>query len=65
MAMIRKINEENNNEYIIEDIDDRTCLVRENRVEEIKAKVMDIMQRAMATNQQMMMDDDDIDSDLD
>ena len=64
MAMIRKINEETNHEYIIEDIDDRTCLVRENRVEEIKRRVSDIMQRAMATNQQMLLEDDDLDSDL-
>ena len=64
MAMIEKLDKENNSEYIILLIDDRTCLVRENRVEELKQKVMDIMQRAMATNQQSL-DDDDIDSDLD
>lgn len=65
MAMIRKVNEEEKGEYIIEDIDDRTCLVRENKVEEIKQRVMDIMQKAMASNQTLFLDEEDIDSDLD
>ena len=62
MAMIRKINEEANHEYIIEDIDDKTCLVRENKVEEIKRRVKEIMDRAMGGGED---EEDEKDSDLD
>lgn len=62
MAMVRKIDRESNNAYIIEEIDDYTCLVKDNKVEEIKARVKELMDTAMG------MDDDEIDdkdSDLD
>lgn len=60
--MIRKINEESNHDLILEEIDDRTCLVRENRVEEIKQRVKEIMDRAMGGGED---EEDDRDSDLD
>ena len=62
MAMVKKIDRESNNAYIIEEIDDKTCLVKENKVEEIKKKVKDLMDSAMGV------DDDEVedkDSDLD
>lgn len=62
MAMVRKIDRENNNAYIVEEIDDRTCLVKEGKVEEIKALVKDIMDTAMGN---MSEDEVDVDSDLD
>lgn len=62
MAMIRKVDEESNNELIIEDIDDRTCLVRENKVEEIKQRVKDIMDKAMGGGEED--EDEEKDSDL-
>ena len=63
MAMVRKIDRETQHAYIIEDIDDRTCLVKENKVEEIKRKVKELMDAAMGIDA----DDnegDDRDSDL-
>jgi hypothetical protein len=62
MAMVRKIDRETNNAYIIEEIDDHTCLVKENKVEEIKAKVKELMDVAMGVDDD---DHDDKDSDLD
>ncbi|KAL9114773.1 MAG: hypothetical protein Q9227_001453 [Pyrenula ochraceoflavens] len=62
MAMIRKLDEESNHDYIIEDIDDKTCLVRENKVEEIKRRVKEIMDRAMGGSEE---DEEERDSDLD
>lgn len=62
MAMIRKIDEESNHEFIIEDIDDTTCLVRENKVEELKRRVKEIMDRAMGGGEED--EDEDRDSDL-
>lgn len=64
MAMVRKIDKENNNAYIIEEIDDETCLVKENKVDEIKAKVKALMDDAMKPTGAMEMDSDK-DSDLD
>ena len=62
MAMIRKIDQKSNHEYIIEDIDDKTCLVRENKVEEIKRRVKEIMDCAMGGRED---EEDERDSDLD
>ena len=50
MAMVRKIDKENGHKYIIADIDDRTCLVKE------------IMDTAMGVDAE---DEVDKDSDLD
>lgn len=61
MAMVRKIDRETNNAYIIEEIDDRTCLVKDNRVEEIKRRVKDLMDAAMGIDED---DVEDKDSDL-
>ena len=62
MAMVRKIDEEHGNKYIIARIDDRTCLVKENLVQEIKRMVKEIMDTAMGVDEE---DDVDKDSDLD
>ncbi len=62
MAMVRKIDQDSNHAYILEEIDDKTCLVKENRVEEIKAKVKELMDAAMGMDEE---DNDDKDSDLD
>ena len=62
MAMVKKIDRENNNAYIIEEIDEERCLVKENKVEEIKTKVKDLMDAAMGMDGD---EDDDKDSDLD
>ncbi|OAL39633.1 hypothetical protein AYO20_01030 [Fonsecaea nubica] len=62
MAMVRKIDRESGHAYILEEIDDRTCLVKENKVEEIKAKVKELMDAAMGMDED---DNDDKDSDLD
>lgn len=64
MAMVRKIDKENNNAYIIEEVDDEVCLVKENKVEEIKAKVKALMDDAMKPTGAMEVDSDK-DSDLD
>ncbi|KAF7846018.1 hypothetical protein BT93_L5590 [Corymbia citriodora subsp. variegata] len=61
MAMILKLNRETNQEYVLEEIDERTCLVRENRVEELKSRVKQIMDQAMGATPE---DDIDEDSDL-
>jgi len=62
MAMVRKIDRESGHAYILEEIDDKTCLVKETKVEEIKAKVKDLMDSAMGVDED---DNDDKDSDLD
>jgi Transcription factor TFIIH complex subunit Tfb5 len=62
MAVLREINSKSSNLYIIEEIDDRTCLVRENMVDEIKRLVKEAMDAAMG------IEDDEAeekDSDLD
>merc|ERR1711964_221063 len=64
MAMVRKIDKENNNAYIIEEVDDEVCLVKENKVEEIKAKAKALMDDAMKPTGAMEVDSDK-DSDLD
>ncbi len=62
MAMVRKIDRESKQGYIIEEIDDRTCLVKEQMVDEIKRKVKEIMDLAMGVDEE---EDDDKHSDLD
>jgi len=62
MAMVRKIDRESNNAYIIEEIDDQTCLVKETKVEEIKQKVKDLMDSAMGADDD---EGEEKDSDLD
>ena len=62
MAMVRKINKESGNAYIIEHIDDNTCLVKEAKVDEIKAKVKELMDAAMGLGDS---EEEDKDSDLD
>jgi len=62
MAMVRKLDKESDHAYIIEEIDDRTCLVKENMVAEIKRRVKEIMDAAMGLDED---EDDDKDSDLD
>lgn len=62
MAMVRKIDRESGNAYIIEEIDDQTCLVKENKVDEIKSRVKELMDTAMGMDED---ENDDKDSDLD
>ena len=62
MAMVRKIDRESGHAYILEEIDDKTCLVKETKVDEIKAKVKELMDAAMGVDEE---DNDDKDSDLD
>lgn len=64
MAMVRKIDKENNNAYIIEEIDDKHCLVKENKFQEIKAKVKMLMDDAMKPTTAMEVDSEK-DSDID
>jgi nitrogen regulatory protein PII-like uncharacterized protein len=62
MAVLKSIDEKAGNAYIIEAIDDNTCLVSENKVEEIKRLVKETMDAAMG------IEDDEAeekDSDLD
>jgi Transcription factor TFIIH complex subunit Tfb5 len=62
MAVLKSIDQKAGNIYIIEEIDDRTCLVGENRVDEIKRLVKETMDAAMG------IEDDEAeekDSDLD
>lgn len=62
MAMVRKINRESGNVYILEEIDDSTCLVNSNKTEELKARVKDLMDAAMG---EVEGGEEDKDSDLD
>ena len=62
MAMILKIHRESNNAYVIEEIDERTCLVKENKAEELKLKVKILMDAAMGADED---EAEDHDSDLD
>jgi len=62
MAMIEKIDRESDNAYIIEKIDDRVCLVKENKADELKARVKTLMDRAMGVEDEEV---EDQDSDLD
>lgn len=62
MAVLKSIDEKAGNIYIIELIDDYTCLVGESKVDEIKRLVKDTMDAAMG------IEDDEAeekDSDLD
>lgn len=63
MAMILKLNKESNNGYVIEEIDDRTCLVKENKVDELKRNVKLLMDHAMGADDND--EEPDRDSDLD
>lgn len=62
MAMVRKINRESNNKYIMQEIDDYTCLIKEWAIDEVKQKVKDLMDAAMGAVDD---ENDDKDSDLD
>lgn len=62
MAVLKSIDEKAGNVYIVELIDDHTCLVSESKVDEIKRLVKETMDAAMG------IDDDEAeekDSDLD
>ncbi|RMZ91938.1 hypothetical protein DV736_g838, partial [Chaetothyriales sp. CBS 134916] len=61
MAMVKKIDRESGSAYIIEAIDNNTCLIKDDKVEELKARVKELMDEAMGG--EIM--DDDKDSDLD
>lgn len=63
MAMIIKLNKESNGGYVIEEIDERTCLVKENRVDELKRNVKLLMDHAMGADDNE--EEQDHDSDLD
>ena len=60
MSMVRKIDKESGSAYIIENIDDSTCVIKENRVDELKAKVKTLMDEAMGGEP----DEEERDSDL-
>ncbi|KAF7504618.1 hypothetical protein GJ744_002045 [Endocarpon pusillum] len=62
MAVLKSINEKAGNIYIIEPIDDHTCLVSENKVDEIKRLVKETMDTAMGIGED---DAEEKDSDLD
>jgi TFIIH basal transcription factor complex TTD-A subunit len=62
MAMVKKIDGEWKGGFIIEQIDDSTCLVKEDKVEEIKAEVKRLMDLAMRADED---DQEEKDSDLD
>lgn len=62
MAMVKKLDRESNNRYIIEEIDDCTALVKEQYVEELSAQVKSLMDEAMGRADN---DETDKDSDLD
>ena len=62
MAMILKVDRESNNQFLIQEIDDKTCLVKEHMVEELKARVKALMDAAMGVNDEA---EEDRDSDLD
>jgi hypothetical protein len=59
--MVKKVDREAGSIYIIEEIDQNTCLVREQYVDELKRKVKQLMDDAMGAVEE----DDDKDSDLD
>lgn len=65
MAMILKIDGETSSadhKFVIERIDDRTCLVKIEKVDELKARVKALMDAAMGANDEEEIDQD---SDLD
>lgn len=62
MAVLKTIDEKAGNAYIVEPIDDHTCLVPESKIDEIKRLVKETMDAAMG------IEDDEAeekDSDLD
>ncbi|KAK4919540.1 hypothetical protein LTR66_016784 [Elasticomyces elasticus] len=61
MAMILKINKEENNAYIIEEISTQVCLVKEVNVERLKQRVKELMDSAMGMDGD---DEENVDSDL-
>ena len=63
MAMVRKVDKESGSSFIIEEIDDCTVLIKEQHVEEVKARVKTLMDDAMGGGGEE--DDGDKDSDLD
>jgi Transcription factor TFIIH complex subunit Tfb5 len=62
MAVLKSINEKAGYAYIIEPIDDNTCLVGENKVDEIKRLVKETMDIAMGIEED---EAEEKDSDLD
>lgn len=58
MAVLKSIDEKAGNGYIIELIDDTTCLVRENKVDEIKRLVKEIMDEAMGIEDEEALEKD-------
>lgn len=63
MAMVRKLDKDHGNAYVIEEIDDHTCLVKENTVQELKRLVKEVMDAAMGVDDEE--DKEEKDSDLD
>lgn len=61
MAMILKINRESNNAYIIEEINEKTCVVKEAKVDELKYRVKQLMDVAMGAGDE---EEEEQDSDL-
>lgn len=62
MAMILKLDSETGGAYVSEAIDDRTCLIKESKCEELKRRVKQLMDEAMGADSD---DEQDKDSDLD
>lgn len=62
MAVLKSIDQKSGNIYIIEEIDDNTCLVSENKVDEIKRLVKETMDAAMGIDDE---EAEEKDSDLD
>jgi Transcription factor TFIIH complex subunit Tfb5 len=62
MAVLRSIDTKAGHIYIIEEIDDRTCLVSENKVDEVKRLVKETMDAAMGIDDE---EAEEKDSDLD
>lgn len=62
MAMILEIDKDSNHSYVIEQINDTTCVVKENKVDELKRRVKQRMDRAMGIDETA--EEEDMDSDL-
>ncbi len=62
MAVLKTIDQKSGNIYVIEEIDDCTCLVSENKVDEIKRLVKETMDAAMGIDED---EAEEKDSDLD
>lgn len=63
MAMIQEIDKDSNHAYVIEQINDTTCVVKENKVDELKRRVKQRMDKAMGIDETA--EEEDVDSDLD